>query len=231
MKILSWSFSRWAAYDNCPFAAKLKFVDKLQEPSSPALARGTELHTLCEEYLRGVKKTVPKEVKPIEKYLKDLKKRGAIPEAEFAFDKNWNPVTWFSKDAWVRIKADVVVDPVVDDEVPTVCVDDFKSGGKLQPDGSVVGRDEYPVQLRLYALAGLKTRPTAQKARTRLIFIDHGKDIPMEDEFTQKDVKLLQKEWEMRTKKMLSDTAFKPKPGNACRWCHFRKANGGPCQF
>lgn len=230
-KITSWSFSRWAAYQNCPFAAKLKFIDKLKEPSSQALERGTALHLLCEEYLRGVRKVVPKDIKLIEKELKDLKKRGAIPEAEFAFTKDWEPVSWFDKAAWVRVKADAVIPPVTDAEVPTVEVHDFKSGGKLQPNGEVVSKDEYPVQLRLYALAGLLTYPTAEKAHTSLIFIDHGKVVPMEDEFTRKDVKILQKEWATRTKKMLNDTTYKPTPGNACRWCHFRKANGGPCQY
>lgn len=230
-KITSWSFSRWAAYSECPLKAKLKFIDKLPEPSSPALERGTALHALCEAYLRGHKRTVPKEVKPIEAQLKDLKKRGAIPEAEFAFTSEWRAVSWFDRSAWCRVKADAIIPPVLDADVLTVEVHDFKSGGKLQPDGEVVSKDEYPVQLRLYALAGLLTYPAAEKAHTSLIFIDHGKVVPMEDEFTSKDIKTLQKEWAVRTKKMLNDTTFKPTPGNACRWCHFRKANGGPCKY
>ena len=30
---------------------------------------------------------------------------------------------------------------------------------------------------------------------------------------------------------LLTDTLFAPRPGPYCRWCHFRKENGGPCTF
>jgi CRISPR/Cas system-associated exonuclease Cas4 (RecB family) len=218
-------------YAECPLKAKLKFIDKLQEPSSPALERGTVLHKQCEDFLLGRIKTVTKETKPIAAQLKDLKKRGALAEAEFAFDVDWRPVSWFDRSAWCRVKADAVVAPVVDTKSPVVEVHDFKSGGKLDTSGSVLSNDAYPVQLRLYALAGLLTYPVAEKAQTSLIFIDHGKTVPMEDEFKRKDVKLLQKEWVVRTKKMLNDTVFKPTPGNGCRYCFFSKARGGQCPY
>jgi hypothetical protein len=38
-------------------------------------------------------------------------------------------------------------------------------------------------------------------------------------------------DWEDKTRPMLNDTIFAPKPGNACRWCHWKKSNGGPCKF
>jgi hypothetical protein len=28
-----------------------------------------------------------------------------------------------------------------------------------------------------------------------------------------------------------NDDIFAPKPSYGCRWCHFRKSNGGPCQW
>ena len=224
-KITAWSFSRWQRYEGCPAAAKYAFIDKLPEPKGEALTRGTELHLLCEHYLRGIKKTVPKELKLIEPQLKDLRKRGALAEAEFAFNRQWLPVSWFAKDAWVRIKADVTLPPVVDAKVPSVEIHDFKSGKVKE------GASEYMLQLELYALAGLLTYETAKEARTSLLFIDHGKVIPHTDTFTPKDIKVLKKAWETRTKRMLNDTQFKPTPGNACRWCHFSKTKGGPCRF
>lgn len=230
-KITAWSFSRWDCYQQCPRKAKYKFIDRLAEPSSPALDRGTALHLLCEQYLRGIKKTVPKDIKLIEPQLKSLKKAGALPEAEFAFDVNWQPVSWFDKSAWLRVKADAVVPPISDAEEPVVMVDDFKSGGKVEANGEVVAKEEYPLQLELYSTAGLLTYPTAKRAKTSLIFIDHGKVVEMEDQFTQKDLPSLKKRWEARVKKMLNDVKFKPTPGNACRWCHFRKQNSGPCEF
>lgn len=231
-KITAWSFSRWAAYESCPAKAKYKFIDKLPEPSSEALERGTALHKLCEDYLRGIKKAVPAELKLIADQLKCLRRAKALPEAEFAFDREWNPVSWFDRRAWVRVKADAVVPPIIDVELPLVKVDDFKSGGKLDAaTNTVVSKEEYPLQLELYGLAGLITYPVAALAKTSLVFIDHGRVVESEESFTPKDVPRLKKVWEVRTKKMLADTKFKPKPGNACRWCHFRKANGGPCAY
>lgn len=223
MKITSWSFSRWATYDKCPRLAKYKFLDKLQEPSSPALERGTALHLLCETYLRKGGR-IPKDVKLIEPYLKEFKKRKATPEAEFAFNKSWEPVSWFAKDAWCRVKADVTIDPLVDEEEPQVEIHDFKSG-KLKE-----GESEYTLQLELYGVAGLVTKPTAAKAYTSMVFIDHGKIVPSEV-YLRKDLKKIQKKWEIRVKPMLNDTTFKPKPGVACRWCAFSKSKGGPCEW
>jgi len=31
--------------------------------------------------------------------------------------------------------------------------------------------------------------------------------------------------------KIENDDIFAPNPSYACRWCHFRKNNGGPCQW
>ena len=107
----------------------------------------------------------------------------------------------------------------------TVEVHDFKSG-KLREDSS-----DYGLQLDLYSLGGLLKYPTAKRAKTSLVFIDHGKVVPIENEYTQKDVKTLTKAWETRVKRMLNDTQFKPTPGNACRWCTFRKSNGGPMRI
>lgn len=230
--IKAWSFSRYSTYSECPRKAKYKFIDKLQEPSSSVLERGTALHQLCEYYLRGIKKTIPQDIKLISAELRQLKKLGAIPEAQFTFKRDWSTTQWNDwGGAWVRIQADSIVPPIADDEVPTVLIDDFKSGGKIDTKtDEMVYKDEYPLQLELYCVAGLLSYPTAQKAKARLIFIDHGKTVESV-EYDRKQLPKLQKQWEMRTKKMLNDTKFKPTPGNACRWCHFRKSNAGPCEF
>jgi len=231
-QITSWSFSRWGVYEECPKKAFFKFIEKIVEPSSPVLERGTAMHEKCELYLK-VGGRVPKELEKIADVLKDYKKRGAIPEAEFAYNREWKPVSWFDRSAWVRIKADVVIPPIVDSEAPTVEVHDFKTGGeKKLASGDF---EDYYTQLELYALAGLLTYPLAQRVKTSLVFIDHGKVVEHREEFKRGDEKKIMKKWETRTKKMLADKVFKEKPGNACRWCYFRKSNedkgGGQCRF
>lgn len=237
-RIESWSFSRWQCYNECPAKAKFKFIDKMKEPSSPALERGTALHKLCENWLRGPKVgrgsvggSLPEELKQIAKPLRDLKKNGAIPEAEFCYDKNWKPVGWFSRGAWCRVKADATVVPVIKTKViPVVKIDDFKSGGKKN-ELDFDHHPEYALQLDLYSLSGLLSYPTAEKAESSLIFIDHGVTVVNPNVYLRKDVPTLKKDWEKRVKKMLTDEKFTPNPGNACRWCHFSKSKGGLCAY
>lgn len=227
--ITSWSFSRWSVYEECPAKAKYKFIDKLKEPGSVAMDRGTELHKQCETFLK-VGGRVPRDIKLIGDTLKDFKKRGALAEADFTFRKDWTATRWDDwNNAWCRIKADVTIAPVVDDAEPTAEIHDFKTGGQKKLENNDF--EEYYTQLELYGLAGLLTFPTAVKVKSSLVFIDFGRVVENPYVFVQSDAKKLMKKWEARTKRMLSDTQFKPKPGNACRWCHFRKSNDGPCKF
>lgn len=228
-KITSWSFSRWNTYEQCPRLAKYKFIDKLKEPGSAAMDRGTELHAHCEKYLKAGGR-IHKDVKLISAQLKDLRNRGALAEADFTFKQDWSPTRWDDwNGAWCRIKADALVPPVVDEVDPTVEVKDFKTGGQRKLETGDF--EEYYTQLELYSLGGLLTYPSAKFAKSSLVFIDFGKVVESPEVLKRGDEKKLMKKWETRTKRMLADTTFKPKPGNGCRWCHFRKRNGGPCEF
>lgn len=228
-QITSWSFSRWSMYETCPAKAKFLYIDKLKEPGSAAMDRGTELHKQCETFLKTGGR-VPKDIKLIGDTLKDFKKRGALAEADFTFKQDWSPTRWDDwNGAWCRIKADVTIAPVIDSDEPTAEVHDFKTGGQKKLENNDF--EEYYTQLELYSLAGLLTFPTAKIVKTSLVFIDFGKVIENPTVVKRGDEKKLMKKWEVRTKRMLSDTQFKPKPGNACRWCYFSKAKNGPCQF
>lgn len=52
-KITYWSASRRYDYDQCPFKAKLKCIDKLKEPGNAYMDRGNMMHELCEHYIKG----------------------------------------------------------------------------------------------------------------------------------------------------------------------------------
>lgn len=222
--ITAWSYSRWSTYEECPFKAKLKFIEKRQEPPSDAMARGERIHKAIERYLVDGGR-VPTEAKPMAGELRVLKALRPVVEGERAFSWDWKPVDWFSKEAWCRVKADAFVLPVADDPIPTVRTIDHKTG-KLKDAG------EYDAQLEIYGLAGLLSYSMAAQATGELWFIDHGKIVQRpEGVFPRKDEKSLKKLWEGRVKKMLSDTRFEPRPGNYCRYCHFRKANNGPCKY
>lgn len=231
-KITSWSFSRYADYKNCPLKFKLKHVDKLNEPPNEAMARGAAIHTLAEEYIKGKGRTVPPELKLFEVELKALRKQfkksinGMVVEDNWSFTKDWEETEWNNwVNCWVRIKLDCAHHA----EADVMVVTDWKTG-KFRPEQN----DEYIEQLELYALAALMLHPHLKEVRPRLVYLDVGVSFPTADNpivFTQADVPKLKKLWEKRTKPMMSDTTFAPRPNDKCKWCHFRKSNGGPCKF
>lgn len=213
----AWSFSRWFVYTSCPAKAKFKFIDKLKEPEGPALAKGNAVHKDAEEYLTGVKRTLPASLKSLEKEFKELKKMKPKCEIQWAFDANWGPTGWFDADAYVRAMADAVGSPA-----PGVLrMIDFKTGR------------EYPYhvdQLSLYALSVFKKFLDINQVSAELWYIDTGKVVTME--FSRAEEKDLEKHWKKETAKMMKDVTFEPKPSlDSCKFCHFKKANNGPCKY
>jgi hypothetical protein len=79
--------------------------------------------------------------------------------------------------------------------------------------------------------AGLLPSPVSA-VQAELWYLDQGVIWPeAPNPVSVKQYPKLQKLWGQRTKAMLTDKTFKPRPGNACRWCTYSKAKGGPCQY
>jgi|SRR6267378_1418017 len=227
--ITSWSFSRYNVYRKCPAMAKYKFIDKIQEPGSAAMDRGTAIHKMAEDYVKGSIKKLPAELNQFKDDFTALKKQKVkFMEESWTFRKDWSLTAWNDwNGAWLRVKLDVAY---INTEHNVLVPIDYKTG-KYKPES----QEEYTEQLELYAMAGLVQVPTVDAVSPRLWYLDHGIVHPNPEEeemvFERKQLPYLQKLWIGKTKKMLSDTVFKPTPGNACRFCHFRKENSGPCKF
>lgn len=224
-KILQWSFSRYGQYQECPFKAKLKFIDKMSEPSGPALARGAEIHGLAQDFLEGRKRTVPAELVNVAAELRAYRKAKATSEGEMGLTSRWTATGWFASDVWCRVKLDAIAPANKRGDV--VDAIDWKTG-KYAPE-----RPEYAEQLDLYATAVLSVRAEVHEVRTKLIFTDHDqrRAPPVVATFTRDALTAMQKTWEKRVKPMLNDTRFAPRAGAHCRYCTFRKAVGGPCKY
>lgn len=214
--ITAWSFSRWKTYDSCPFLAKCKFVDKRPEPQNPAAARGDEIHKNLEKYVKGQIRTIHPDVgKSFSSEVVTLRKKKASAELELAYTREWMPVTWFDKSVWCRVKVDAMLS-----SGNAARIIDYKSG-KI--------REEHQLQLSLYAVAGLASNVKCDSVDTEIWYIDADETVT--ETYTRDQLPKLKREWEIRVKPMMSDKRFKPTPGNHCRWCHFRKENGGPCKY
>jgi len=216
-KITAWSYSRWATYRTCAYKAKLKFIDKLPEPSGPAAERGTLIHALAQSYLEGMFKKLPEELKLFKEEFKELKKGSVECEGEWAFTRTWQPTGWFAADVFCRIKTDAYLE---DRKGHAARVVDFKTG-KVN--------EEHITQLELYALGAFLRNPHLRAVTAELWYLDKG--VVEKREFEQGIIPTLKDNWVNNTRAMLVDTRFAPTPSAACRWCHFRKDNGGPCKF
>jgi CRISPR/Cas system-associated exonuclease Cas4 (RecB family) len=224
-QFFAWSYSRWSDYEKCPLSAKLKHLDKIQEPVNDAMLRGGEVDRKATDYVTGKLKKLPEELFRYEEEFKDLlkKKRILQPQQDLALTKLWTPTSWFGKDAWLRIKMDVFYDDLKTNVRKII---DYKTG-KI--------RIEHENQLELYAVGGLAYAAKSIKTfETELWYLDQGHTTPKV--FTRAEAESLKPKWEKRVKKMLSDTTFKPNPGSNCTWCYFGqsgKKKGGPgiCRF
>jgi CRISPR/Cas system-associated exonuclease Cas4 (RecB family) len=224
-RFTSWSFSRWGDWLQCPLRAKLKHLDKLKEPTPPAFERGIMIHEDAANYVKGTLKALPLHLAPVQGVIDELRDFAQSPgrvivEDDWAFTRNWRQTVWNDwKNCWVRIKLDVAHQ----EDHKTLVVTDWKSG-KYHKD--LV--DLYQAQLELYALgAFLKTK--ALRIRPRLVYTDLGKVHEVET-YTRDDVQLLQNEWEDRVEPMMTATEFPATPNDKCKWCFYRKSNGGPCK-
>jgi len=82
----------------------------------------------------------------------------------------------------------------------------------------------------LYATVLLASYPEIDSVSTEVCYIDLKKRIQLKT-YTREQLDEL-KEWlTSRITKIENDDVYAPKPDYGCRWCHFRKSNGGPCQW
>jgi hypothetical protein len=96
---------------------------------------------------------------------------------------------------------------------------DFKTG-KVRP--------ENVEQLDLYAAVAIAHAPDhVQVIDAELWYLDWGEIIRRT--YSRADALQLQKKYkkDKAVLRMLSDTTFKPTPGNHCRWCFFGQAKKG----
>lgn len=254
-RFTSWSFSRYGDYKRCPLAAKLKHLDKVAEPGNDAMERGNEIHRIAELFIKGatlkdigggdpLRKPDPKRKDDrggaLHRFRTEFKAlragyarapQGMTVETTWAFTKAWGLTKWNDWDGCaVRIKVDL---GVTGDGVMRIT--DWKTG-KFREEQ----KEDYLEQLELYALGAMLLRPDVLEVRPRLAYLDLGLCYPLRDSdlvYRRADLPRLKATWDKRTRAMLLDRHFAPRPNDKCRWCWYRADNteqrGGPqlCRF
>lgn len=228
--ITAWSYSRLAVYRKCPRQFKYKFVDKLPEPKSPAMQRGTDVHLMLQNYVEGKTKKFP--VMPpkadgtgggpvsaeIRKLYDRLRKAKANCELEYATDSKWAPTSWFDRGTWTRAKLDVELHLPKEEAAEVI---DTKTG---KEDAGPHGE-----QLEIYAVIEWAHRPLLREVRAAMAYVDIGKVTWAVFTDPEKTVPRLRKKWETMARPVLKDRTYKATPSGECRWCPFSGRRGGPC--
>lgn len=214
-RITAWSYSRLKTYLQCPFKAKCQVIDKLKEPESPQQVEGNRLHKLLEDYLKRNSDEIPPELEVFGQDLADLRDCNPLSEHAVAFAEDLSVVGWFAKNAWLRVRFDVLL--VTDD---TAVVIDLKTGKRRSEDAD---------QCELFAVAVMLMHPEVNEVTSELWYSKTGEK-PYAAHH-RADLEKLKTKWIGKASMMLNDTDFLPTPNGLCGWCHFRKDNAGPCRF
>lgn len=172
----------------------------------------------------------------IEALVKSLRKaKGVHAQYGVTLGRDWkprkeNPPKTFARDAWGRVKLDVlkVTGPVAE-------VIDWKSGNIDKNKMEIREKPDYHDSMRIYQIAVLSANPALKEARARMAFTDAPPKLasPFKEPHTgtlkRSELELAQRQWEQKVEPMMSDVVFAPRPGYYCAWCPFSKRKGGPC--
>jgi len=212
-------FSKLDTYRKCPQQFKFQYIDKLPQPSSPAMERGQKMHQELENYLRGWATTPPTAALEWQEQLDNLKQLQAKTEVAWGFDMDWNLLPdWFHKDTWLRAKADAFYLTASGDELVII---DFKSGKYRVPSTE---------QIELYAICGASVVcPTVKTVRAEFWFIDANNSY--DKTYTRPHLVELRKKYEDYFAPIFKDETWKPQPSNDCRYCAYSNSKGGKCAF
>jgi hypothetical protein len=210
MKPTRWSYSSLSTYEECPAKWRYEYIDGIRPPPSPAMERGTMLHSMCEKVLNGEMET-PGELAQIGRVLERLKANDAKPERAWRLDSEWKPV---DSGSWLIGIIDVHFF-----KDGALHVYDFKSGRSYP---------SHSKQLELYSLIGLCTFPEAQRAEVGAIYIDSGK-LQRRRTIERAEAPALLENWTGRARKMFADDDLQATPGSGCYWCQHKDSMGGQC--
>jgi CRISPR/Cas system-associated exonuclease Cas4 (RecB family) len=209
MKQRQWSYSSISNYEKCPHRYFLAKIEGHPDEAGAAAKRGTRIHEAIEKYLNHEEDELPEVVfNSFGGELANAREAGAEAELEFAYDDEWNPISW--DDAWVRGKVDLVMRD-------KSLIVDFKTGKYYS---------NHREQASLYALAMMIGEVT-EDAEIEFWYIDL--DDTMGWEFKRKDLAGLKEMWEYRANRLEEETNWEPRPSPLCKWCSFSAKKGGQC--
>lgn len=210
----NWSYSRYGTWKKCPAQLRFQMESVEQAPQHPAAARGQDIHKSVEEYILGNVRELPDNLVYYKDFFDHIREQGAIPEMPIALTVGWTPTEWDDPNRWWRGVLDCVVE-----FKDHVIIYDWKTGQEY---------GDHRDQREIYAAAFHSYKPTEHIISIHC-YLDKKQNTI--SRFTAEDIPAIKKTWEEKVGEMLNDKRMVPNPGFYCRFCHFRRDNGGPCHF
>lgn len=222
--VSSWSYSALKTFEECPYRIYIQRIKKIPEPPSPAADRGTAIHKLAEQYIKGELGEFPPE---LVKFKDDFDELRALfidakveVEGEWGFSIDWEAVGWMVPQTWARIK----LDAMVHQDETSARVIDFKTGKKF---GNEIPHAQ---QCLLYAIAAFFRFPLLELVQTELWYLDKGERTIRS--FTRTEAMQFAPGFHQRGIKMTTCENFAPTPSkDACRWCPYGKGEHPECTW
>lgn len=209
-------FSKLDTYRECPQKFAFQFIQKLPQPGSQAMARGSKIHEGIEAYMNGWAKEPPPEAATWKEAFDALKLEDFKAEQAWGFNRAWAHLPdWFGKDCWLRAKSD----------------GHYLKDGKLTVIDWKTGKYRIPSteQVEMYAVCGGAVYPEATETTVEMWFIDT--DQVYSKTYTQAQLLALRKVYEGYFAPIYSEELWAPTPGSGCRWCPYSKTKGGKCVY
>jgi CRISPR/Cas system-associated exonuclease Cas4 (RecB family) len=213
---VSYSYSAIKLYEQCPLKYKLTRIDHLVEPSGDAANRGKTIHAEIEAILKGGLNLLSDDIKHLEEKLSNWIKVNGQSELPVGINDKWEPVDFNAEDVMFR----GIIDLFIKEESGRATVLDFKTGKHR----------DYSDQVSVYSTVILSTMPDVDTVENVIEFIDLAKTDKYKP-VTRSDLPRLQLQLKGRITAIEKDKIYAPNPSVLCKWCHFRKSNGGPCKW
>lgn len=206
MKV-TWSHSSLKDYENCARKYhEVRVLKKHKQEKTEQILYGEELHKAAEQYVKG--EPLPKQFEFMREIIDALlaKEGEKTAEIQMALDINLQPVEWFSKQAWVRGIADLLI---LDGTVAWVV--DYKTGSNKYPDRN---------QLDLMSLLVFAHHPEIMQVNSALLFV--VKNSMIKHKVKREDAEKLWWEYRERVSRIEAshtNEVWNPKQSGLCPWC------------
>lgn len=207
VKPLAHSYSAIKQYENCPKQYYMQRITKEVKASfGEASIYGNRIHEQLELRLKGEADLPDESLKYEALAVAFASLEGElVAEQEMTLNKNLEPTGWWSKDAWLRSKLDVIV---INGDYAVVA--DWKTG-KHRPDFT---------QLEMFALQTFVHYPQVNTVKSTFIWL---KDMITDSEtYSRSQAPAL---WEKlmsrinRIENSLKKDQWPAKPSGLCPWC------------